>query len=99
MDPNLHSGPSSQTAGPSQLAQIVLVVQNGRLSGSRHLLTRPLTLLGMGETCDVRLNATGVSSSHCLIGQTPAGLTIRDLGSETGTWINGTAVSSAVLHD
>src|SRR5438128_2148030 len=76
-----------------------LVLQNGRLSGTRTPLTVPVTVLGRAAGCDVRLNVDGVNPLHCVLVQGPEGLTVRDLGGETGTLVNGTAVGTALLQE
>ncbi len=79
--------------------QGALVVQNGRLAGARRPLNPTLTLLGKGTTCDIRLKGSGVAEFHCIILATPDGLVLRDLGSASGTILNGDAAVAAPLCD
>ena len=44
--------------------------------------------VGRTPQCDLRLGGQGVSSSHCRLTRTPAGLQIEDLGSTNGTFVN-----------
>jgi hypothetical protein len=74
-----------------------LVVQNGRLAGARRPLNSALTVLGKGASCDIRLKGTGVAEFHCVILATPSGLILRDLGSTSGTILNGDAAVAAPL--
>jgi hypothetical protein len=55
------------------------------------VLERPLTL-GRDPFCDLVLPQPGVDYRHCRIAQTAAGASICDLGSATGTWLNGRRV-------
>jgi hypothetical protein len=76
-----------------------LVIQNGRLQGTRQALGVPLTCIGQGPACDLRLSADGVGSVHCLIVHGPGGFVARDLGGPGGMLVNGEPVGSAPLHD
>jgi hypothetical protein len=75
-----------------------LVVDNGRLAGVRQALTARTILIGRAEQCDVRLNVADVDPLHCLVVQTPEGPYLRDLGSSTGTCVNGAVVTEHVLR-
>src|SRR5262249_20734934 len=75
------------------------VVQNGRLSGQRKALLDPRTLIGHAVGCDVRLAAEGVEPVHCTIVQHRDGATLIDLGSASGTKVNGAAVTVHRLAD
>jgi pSer/pThr/pTyr-binding forkhead associated (FHA) protein len=56
-------------------------------------------LLGRGSDCDLRIHDTAVSRHHCLIRVRPDEVSLADLGSANGTFLNGTRVlSQTVLH-
>lgn len=76
-----------------------LVVQNGRFAGARRPLTVATTLIGRGPQCDVRLNVAAVEPLHCVLACGPEGLVIRDLGSASGTFVNGEAITAQPLAD
>src|SRR5690242_7957900 len=76
-----------------------LVVQTGRLAGTRWPLTAACHAIGRQEGCDFRLNAAGVSPLHCVIVRGPDGPALRDLRSTTGTFVNGSRVESSPLRD
>jgi hypothetical protein len=76
-----------------------LVLQNGRLSGARRALNAHVTLVGQAPGCDVRLDVQGVCPVHCLVVHSPAGLVVRDLQTEGGTYVNGERVTLATLDD
>jgi hypothetical protein len=74
-----------------------LVVRNGRLKGVRRALASPLTLMGQAPLCEVRLHVEGINPIHCVLALGPGGVTLRDLGSESGTLVNGERVSQHLL--
>jgi pSer/pThr/pTyr-binding forkhead associated (FHA) protein len=90
--------PTANVPDPAGPAGAVgeLVVQNGRLSGTRRPLA-PLTLIGQAPGCDLRLNVEGVAPLHCVIVQAPAGPVLRDL-TEAGTTVNGERVRERALR-
>ena len=77
-----------------------LVVENGRLRGTRRPLASALTLIGSELSCEFHLNVEGVDPLHCAIVHGPAGYLLRDLGSTGGTFLNGEAIQETPLqHD
>ena len=60
------------------------------LSGSR-------TVLGRDSRCDLRVALPSVAAQHCEIKMDGDTLTIKDLGSLTGTFHNGNKVEFATL--
>jgi hypothetical protein len=85
----------SEPPGPSG----ELVVQHGRHSGTRRPLAVPMTLIGQTAGCDVRLTADGVGPLHCVILDDPHGPVLRDLGSLTGTRVNGQPIGTHRLNN
>lgn len=90
---------TGQPSGPSRRPAGELVVINGRQSGARRPLAGPTTFLGSGPASDIRLNVESVEPLHCVLAAGPDGLTIRDLGSRQGTYVNGQRVRAAALQD
>jgi hypothetical protein len=84
-----------EPAGPPAAGE--LVVQNGRLSGTRRPLTLPLTLIGRSDACDVRLNVDGVEPLHCALVHGPDGVVLRDLAG--GVLVNDAPPGPGPLHD
>ncbi|MBM4015018.1 MAG: FHA domain-containing protein, partial [Planctomycetes bacterium] len=68
--------------------------------GERHAteVTR-LTRIGRAPECEVVLDEEGVSRIHCELRQDGALLSIRDLHSTNGTYVNGARIESARLQD
>jgi ABC transport system ATP-binding/permease protein len=56
-------------------------------------------VLGRGENADVVLSHPQVSKAHARIVRTDAGLVVEDLGSSTGTYVNGAPVKERALAE
>ncbi len=98
MEPNPVSAPEpSDDVLPVMLGE--LIVQNGRLRGTRRALVAPLTLIGRDPLCEFHLNVDGVKPLHCAIVHGRAGFFLRDLGGEASTLVNGEAVRETPLQD
>src|SRR5437899_6122968 len=65
--------------------------------GSPIDIGKDLTLVGRKEECDLRLDHKSVSKMHCVIVKTDGLLLLRDLGSTSGTRVNGQRVRRAAL--
>ncbi len=71
----------------------------GQSVGQVFELTRAQTVIGKGEV-DVRLRDSGVSRHHAKIVRAQDGsLTILDLASTNGTFVNGTQIDVALLRE
>jgi hypothetical protein len=96
MDLLATAAPSPDESEPPSPGE--LIVENGRLAGTRCPLNSPLTLIGQGDGCEIRLNFDGILSVHCVVARGPEGFVLRDLGGPAGTQVNGEPVASRVLH-
>jgi hypothetical protein len=74
-----------------------LVVRNGKHKGTRVPLKLPVTVIGHGEQCDVRLTGEGIADWHCCLAVTPAGLTVRSWHAAE-TLVNGEPTAAGVLN-
>ena len=62
-------------------------------------LTGDQFLIGRDSDCDLRLHVSEISRHHCLLRIQGGEITIGDLGSSNGTYVNGVRVlSEAALH-
>ncbi|HKR58323.1 MAG TPA: FHA domain-containing protein, partial [Pyrinomonadaceae bacterium] len=49
--------------------------------------------IGRGQECDIRLDGLLISNRHALVVNTTAGVTIEDLNSSNGTYLNGQRIT------
>lgn len=70
-------------------------------SGQQHAyeLTTPVTVLGRGTDCDLRLVDPGVSRHHAELRIEGNEIVVIDLGSTNGTTVNGRPVRQTSLRD
>ena len=66
-----------------------LVVVQGKPRGQNLRLTEGEFVIGRGPECQIRPNSEWVSRQHCLLRISDTDVHIRDLGSATGTLVNG----------
>lgn len=68
--------------------EVKLVVVGGRHTGKEIPVTGPQFLIGRGEHCHLRPQSDLVSREHCAIVIEEGSVTIRDLNSRNGTFVN-----------
>ncbi len=92
----LHPGAN---AGPIGNHTDVLVVASGNAAGTRFELEKEVTTVGRHENSDLLLDDVSVSRHHAVITRTASGrITLRDLNSLNGTYVNGARVEETTLH-
>ena len=75
-----------------------LVITSGRNKGCIYeLAPGGDTVIGRVSECNVHVLDARVSRRHCVISAGPAGLTIKDLQSVNGTFVNGVRITSTAL--
>ncbi len=76
-----------------------LVIVSGQSAGSRFALTGETTSVGRHENSDLLLDDVSVSRHHAVFTRTASGrVTLRDLNSLNGTYVNGARVEETTLH-
>src|SRR5262249_41585295 len=70
----------------------VLQVVRGRSVTTTLKLAEGVTSLGRHDDCLIRIKSSQVSRRHCEIFEIGGRLTVRDLGSSNGTFVNGKRV-------
>ena len=78
------------------LARLVLAKEDGSTEEFR---LGAQTLVGRSPEAQVRIQAAAVSRKHSQVVLTPEGYKIVDLGSENGTYVNGSRVQEKVLQN
>jgi len=64
-----------------------------RYDGQEYQLTQRQTLAGRSRRCVIVLNSRLASREHCVFERSGAALTLIELGSKNGTWVNGERVT------
>jgi pSer/pThr/pTyr-binding forkhead associated (FHA) protein len=92
----LHPG---TTRGPNGEHGDELVIATGLDAGNRIELKAEITSVGRHENSDLLLDDVSVSRHHAIFTRTGSGrITLRDLNSLNGTYVNGTRVEETTLH-
>jgi predicted component of type VI protein secretion system len=73
-----------------------LVVASGKSAGRSIALKHGKLLIGRAEECDVRPLGEEVSRRHCAVVEETGGLTVEDLKSRNGTYVNGVRIATKV---
>jgi Protein of unknown function (DUF3662)/Inner membrane component of T3SS, cytoplasmic domain len=96
---DLPRGPGAQFYGRPRLVVAGSHPDTGLEAGSVYELQTPITLLGRGTDCDLRLVDPGVSRHHTELRVEEDQVVLVDLGSTNGTFVNGQPVRRVVLTD
>lgn len=91
-------GPSSvQVDGSEHPREYALVVRKGQQKGRTWLLSPGVTRVGRHPYSDIALDHITVSRRHCRISLDGTGLSIEDLGSTNGCYVNDCLVEKTPL--
>ena len=71
----------------------VLQVVRGRSAATTLRLADGVTSLGRAGDCWIRIKSSQVSRKHCELFEVGDNLTVRDLASSNGTWVNGKRIN------
>jgi pSer/pThr/pTyr-binding forkhead associated (FHA) protein len=75
---------------------VKLIVASGKSAGRSISLKHGRLLIGRAEDCDVRPLGEEVSRRHCAVVAASGGVTVEDLKSRNGTYVNGVRISAKV---
>ncbi len=75
---------------------VKLKVASGPKQGQAVPVPRLPFAIGRSAECQLRPTSDAIAAKHCVLQPGPGGLSIVDLGSSTGTWINGARIEGAV---
>ena len=90
--------PGSDRVDESEHApEYALVVRKGQQKGRTWLLSPGVTRVGRHPYNDIALDHITVSRHHCRISLDPTGLSIEDLGSTNGCYVNDRLVERTTL--
>jgi pSer/pThr/pTyr-binding forkhead associated (FHA) protein len=64
-----------------------------KYEGQEYALSQRQTLIGRSRRCVIVLNSRLASREHCVLERSGSALTLIELGSKNGTWVNGERVS------
>lgn len=73
--------------------------RNGTLLKAYALGDHPEVIVGRDESCDIRILARTVSREHCAIEVEGDHVVLRDLGSTSGTYVDGNKVETIPLQN
>ncbi|HUG19073.1 MAG TPA: FHA domain-containing protein [Planctomycetaceae bacterium] len=74
-----------------------LVIKNGKNTGKRiSFPPQGELLIGRGSECQLRLASTDVSRKHCRLRVQGESVTVEDLGSQNGTFLDGFLIQALV---
>ncbi len=83
---------------PSDAPEYALVVRKGQQAGRTWLLLPGVTRVGRHPYSDIALDHITVSRRHCRIRLDSNGLSLRDLSSTNGSYVNDRLVEEAPLR-
>ena len=75
---------------------VSLKVASGPRQGQAVPVTRLPFAIGKDASCQLRSSSEAIAARHCVLQPGPGGLAIADLGSATGTWVNGVRIEGAI---
>ena len=96
--PTVMPGASEISAAPAVHTEPVLVVEKGPEVGERFVIDRNALSMGRDPASDIFLNDVTVSRKHAGLSFADGVVTLRDVGSLNGTYVNGIRVDEAVLR-
>lgn len=71
-----------------------LVVLAGAKKGAAVPIKKSSFIIGRSKECALRAGSEAISRKHCELKQSDAGITVQDLGSRNGTYVNDERIES-----
>lgn len=94
------ASPLRQLSAPPRGDPFLIVLNDGAVVPYVVRVSKKSTVVGRGKSIDLLVTDGGVSSRHCELTLGPEHLvTLKDLDSTNGTYVNGKAVKERVLMD
>ena len=89
---SIKGAPLSRAALANSLRTMIFL--NGPMRGKKILLPDDREVfIGREDGCMIKAKSPKVSRRHCLLRASSAGMRVKDLGSEFGTWVNEVRIS------
>ncbi|MEM0982632.1 MAG: FHA domain-containing protein [Planctomycetota bacterium] len=79
-------------------AEVILVRVQADGQTTPAPLKKDLSIIGRGTDCQIRIPAGDVSRHHCHVERTDGGVTIKDLDSRNGTFVNADRIEEHELE-
>ncbi len=78
--------------------KVVLELQD-QSANVRKITVRHDIVIGRGSDCNLRLSSPQISRRHCFLRVSREGVTVTDLDSSNGTWVQGRRIPSGIRQD
>ena len=75
----------------------VLIFRTGSLSGKKILLPNREVFIGRSKACLIRAKSSKVADKHCSLKPTANGLSVTDLDTESGTYVNSKPITGETI--
>src|SRR5688500_15577931 len=76
-----------------RVMQVRLKILQGSNAGNEIKVPVPKCLIGRGDECNLRPQSDAISRRHCVIITTDHDVSVRDLNSRNGTYVNGERIA------
>ncbi len=92
--------PIRRPVSTNSAACLVHIYPTGASMGTRYALVDKPLQIGRGEDCEVRIPDHSVSRKHCRVDSEAGNVSVTDLGSTNGTFVNDRMIQGTMqLHD
>jgi pSer/pThr/pTyr-binding forkhead associated (FHA) protein len=91
----VHRSLSAQRSEVRFVMAFLLVIMRGRSNASAHKVPPGASVIGRQEGCQLQVRSSQVSRRHCELIDKDDTLTVKDLGSSNGTFVNGEKVEGS----